>query len=138
MAKSNSLLDGRKKIPAPVKRCRDEALDSGEHWLDVATGDGDEEELFGARTSCSKLVPSTRVQPEQVIAALNSILSHLPLFWKRSEEYPIECLSEALCGLACLCSVRVRRPHPKYSAKYAQGYILALFISCYHPLLAGS
>ena len=97
-----------KKVGDVRKRGRD----SEEQEPEQDRGD-EEEDLFGKRPSASstddndKPHSTSRLQPEAMQDTLTSVLTHLPLFWKRSEEYPVECLSEALAGIACLCHLRV-------------------------------
>ena len=70
---------------------------------DVLEDTGDNEELseedkmFGKAASNNQYerdCASVEVDVAVLEACLHSIMNNLDLFWKRSEEYPVECLAE--------------------------------------------
>ena len=65
----------------------------------------EEDKLFGKATSNNQDEndgSSIKVDIDVVEASLNAIMSNLDLFWKRSEEYPVECLAEGKRLHMCL------------------------------------
>ena len=77
---------------------------------DQSDGDDDAvddmEGMFGKRSATGAKKTVVSIQGAVLKAVLRTVLSHLDLFWRRSEEFPVECLAEALSGIACLANAR--------------------------------
>lgn len=86
--------------PCPRENDTDEESD-GENGTDA-----DLEGMFGKRPNAESKKTVVPMQGLALKAVLQAVASHLDLFWRRSEEFPVECLAEALSGIACLAQAR--------------------------------